>query len=266
MSVGNTKTVLIRPNKDSKQPMTQKPPAISMPLQTYQRLAQHFGLLALLTVVSFTHSNGAQAKLTPLPTPAGVAPAGTLTSIAGNGNAFKTTVPIGFTVKGDGSVCGARVEYGDGQGESLPTYDPATPPRLAHTYATPGTFVVEIKGSTVESTTPCAGNPKLTLVVQSHELAVVAKPPAQVTLPGLGVTPPVAAPLTVPLDSNRGAAIVKPMATIPMATTLGPAIHADGEKAAGLSISVLGSPVHADGEKSAVHFISVLGAPIHARR
>lgn len=101
---------------------------------------------------------------------------------------IKAGTSVTITVAGDetqGSNCGFRINYGDGQGLDVKVVNKDQFPRtFSHTYAQPGNYTVSAEGKKVTSHLACAGGAKATLVVEAAAPAAAAATPAVAAAPG----------------------------------------------------------------------------------
>ena len=105
---------------------------------------------------------------------------------------------VTITVTGDetqGSNCGFRINYGDGDGLDVKVVNKDQFPRtFTKTYANPGTYTVSVESKRVTTHFGCAGGARATLVVE----ALLPPPPA---------AKPAPAPTTVPVAKPAGKAV-----------------------------------------------------------
>jgi hypothetical protein len=111
---------------------------------------------------------------------------------------IKAGSSVTITVTGDetqGSNCGFRINYGDGDGLDVKVVNKDQFPRtFTKTYANPGTYTVSVESKRVTTHFGCAGGARATLVVE----ALPPPPP---------VAKPAPAPTTAPAAKPAGKAV-----------------------------------------------------------
>lgn len=98
---------------------------------------------------------------------------------------IKAGSSVTITVTGDetqGSNCGFRINYGDGDGLDIKVVNRDQFPRtFTKTYARPGAYTVSAEGKKVTSHFACSGGAKATLVVEALPAPAPAPAPAAIT-------------------------------------------------------------------------------------